>query len=100
MLVSSMLQFLTIIEIIVESVIVLIDDSHSSIGRRNFQNIQQMPLGAAKVVGLSVENDTIGNEVKVIIAASYALITLLQQVLVLVHLAQTEYPIYCYYELW
>jgi hypothetical protein len=32
--------------------------------------------------------------------ASYALVTLLQQVLVLVHLAQTEYPIYCYYELW
>jgi hypothetical protein len=49
-----------------------------------------MPFGTAKIVGLSVENDTIGNEVKVIIAASYALITLLQQVLVLVHLAQTE----------
>ena len=94
-----MLQFLTNIEIIVESVIVLIDDSHSSIGRRNFQYIQQMPLGAAKVVGFSVKDDAVGNEIEVVIATTNALVTQLQQVLVLVDHSKTESTIYADYEL-
>ena len=68
------LQFLTDIEIIVESVIVLIDDSHSSIGRRNFQYIQQMPLGAAKVIGFPVKDDTIRNKVEMILSSTDTLV--------------------------
>ena len=44
------LQFFTDIEIVVKSIIVLIDDAHAAIGRRNFQPIQQMPFGTAKVM--------------------------------------------------
>jgi hypothetical protein len=37
------------IEIIVEAIVILIDDTHAAIGRRNFQDLQQMPFGAAKL---------------------------------------------------
>ena len=41
------IQFLADVEIIVESVIVLVDDTHASIGRRNLQDFEQMPFGTS-----------------------------------------------------
>ena len=43
-------EFFADIEIIVEAIIVLIDYSHAAIGRRNLQNLQQMPFRFAEVV--------------------------------------------------
>ena len=93
------LKFLADVEIIVEAVIVLINDSHTTIGRRNFQYLQQMPLGAAKVIGFPVEDDAVGNKVEVILATTDALITRLQQVLMLIHHSQPEGSIHADYKL-
>ena len=50
------LQFFADVEIIMESIIVFIDDAHATIGWGNFQHIQQMPLGTAKIVGFPVKD--------------------------------------------
>ena len=92
-------QFLTDVEVIMETVVVLVNNPKTTIGRGDFQHIQQMPLGTAKVVGLSVENDAIGNKVKMIISSTNTLITRLQQVCVLVHLTQTESTVNTDYKL-
>ena len=84
------IQFFADIKIIMETVIVLIDDAKATIGRGDFQRIHQMPLGASKIVGFPVKDDTVGNEVEGIIATTNALVAWLQQVLVLVNHAQTE----------
>ena len=57
-------------EIIVKAIIVLIDYSHAAIGRRNLQNLQQMPFRFAKVIGFSVKDDAVGNEVSVVCSLS------------------------------
>ena len=93
------LKFFADIKIIVETVIVLIDDSHATISRWNLQHLQQMPLGPSKVVGFPVEDDAVGNKVEVIISTTDALVTRLQQVLMLVYHSQSEGAIHADYEL-
>ena len=66
---------------------------------KNFQHLHQMPLGATKIVGFPVENDAVGNKVEVVVPTSDALVTRLQQVLMLVHHSQTECTIHADYEL-
>ena len=92
-------EFLADVEIIVKAVIVLIDDAHAAIGRRNLQNLQQMPFRFAKVIGFSVKDDAVGNEVKVIVAATDTLVAWLQQMFMLVDHAKTEIAVHCNYKL-
>ena len=93
-------QFFTDIKIIVKTVIIFVDYTQSSIGRRNLQRFQQMPLWTAKVVGLPVEDNAVGNEIKRVIATTNALVTRLQQMLVLVDLTKTEIAIHSDDKLW
>jgi len=58
-----------------------------------------MPLGTAKVLGFPVKDDAVGNKVEVIVAATDALVTRLQQVLMLVYHSQSEGAIHADYEL-
>ncbi len=44
------LQFLADIEIIMKAIVIFIDDTHTTIGRRDFQYLQQMPFGPTKIV--------------------------------------------------
>ena len=78
-----------------ETVIIRIDDLHTSIGGRNLRCFQQMPLGTAKVVGLPIEKDAVGSIVEMILAATDALIARLQQVFMLIDHAETEYTVHC-----
>jgi hypothetical protein len=59
-----------------------------------------MPFGTAKVIGFPVEKDAVGGIVKVIIAATDALISRFQQVFMLIDHAKAKVAIHCYYELW
>ena len=61
-----------------KAVIIFIDNTHAPIGRWYFQNLQQMPLGTAEVVGFPVKDDTVGNKVKVVIPATDTLVSCLQ----------------------
>ena len=89
------LKFFADVEIIVETIIILIDYAKATIGRRDFQRIQEMPLGASEVVGLPFKDDAIGNEVEGIIATTNALIARLQQMFMLVDHAKAEVAFHC-----
>ena len=54
-----------------------------------------MPFRSAEVVGFPVEQDAVGNIVKVIIATTDALIARLQQVFMLIDHAETEHTVHC-----
>ena len=77
-------QFITDVEIIMEIVIVLIDDSHTPIDRRHLQYVYQMPLGLTVIVGRPVKDDMVGSVVEMVIPPTDALIAWLQQVFMLV----------------
>jgi hypothetical protein len=54
-----------------------------------------MPFRSAEVVGFPVKKDAVGSIVKVIIAATDALIARLQQVFMLIDHAETKYAVHC-----
>jgi hypothetical protein len=53
-----------------------------------------MPLGFAEIVGATVKDDTVRNEIERIVTAADTLITGLQQVFMLVDHAETEHSIH------
>ena len=54
-----------------------------------------MPLGTAKVVGFPVEQNAVGGIVEMVIAATDALVTGLQQVFMLIDHAETKIAVHC-----
>ena len=58
-----------------------------------------MPSRTTNIIRFPVKDDTVGNEIKRVIAATNALVTRLQQVLMLVDLTKTEIAVHSDYEL-
>ena len=88
-------QFIGDVEIIVEAIIVLIYYPKSAIGGGDFQRVYQVPLGTAKIIGFPVEDDAVGHEIDVIVTAANALVTRLQQMLMLVDHAHPKIAVNC-----
>ena len=55
---------------------------------------------APEVIRCTVKHQTIACPIELIITAANALVTRLQQILVLVDHTQTEITAHCYYEFW
>jgi hypothetical protein len=83
-------KLLTYVEIVVKTVIVNIDKAEALIDRGHLQPFKQMPLWFAEIIGATVEDDTVGYEIKIIIAAADTLVARLQQVFMLTDHAKTE----------
>ena len=86
-------QFLTNIEITEVAVVGDVYDAESPIDRRHHQRVKQVPLRFAEIIGITVENDTVRNEIKRIVAAAYTLVAQFQQILMLIDHAEAEHTV-------
>ena len=68
-----------------EVIIVYIDDAESTIRRRHFQRIEQVPARTSEVIRCTVKQQAVACPVKLIVPATYALVIPYQQILMLIY---------------